>query len=142
MTQNVSAWNNYILTFRPVTTQYFSPLIHVSHTLWRRQCYVCKQYGLMSAYTFGQRLLSVTYLQVQEQFNLDIQSAIEQNGFNRSQWYTYNYVMTSLGSLWCSKNLKPFCQSIAYIHLTLSKTTNFKLFQTERVCRRQFQIWW
>ena len=24
--------------------------------------------------------------------------------------------------------------------LTLSQTTNFKLFQTERVCRRQFQI--
>ena len=27
-------------------------------------------------------------------------------------------------------------------HLTLSQTTNFRLFQTERVCRRQFQIWW
>ena len=26
--------------------------------------------------------------------------------------------------------------------LTLSQTTNFRLFQTERVCRRQFQIWW
>ena len=26
--------------------------------------------------------------------------------------------------------------------LTLSQTTNFTLFQTERVCRRQFQIWW
>ena len=25
--------------------------------------------------------------------------------------------------------------------LTLSQTTNFKLFQIERVCRRQFQIW-
>ena len=25
--------------------------------------------------------------------------------------------------------------------LTLSQTTNFRLFQTERVCRRQFQIW-
>ena len=25
-------------------------------------------------------------------------------------------------------------------HLTLSQTTNFRLFQTERVCRRQFQI--
>ena len=24
--------------------------------------------------------------------------------------------------------------------LTLSQTTNFRLFQTERVCRRQFQI--
>ena len=26
--------------------------------------------------------------------------------------------------------------------LTLSQTTKFWLFQTERVCRRQFQIWW
>ena len=26
------------------------------------------------------------------------------------------------------------------IHLTLYQTTNFRLFQTERVCRRQFQI--
>ena len=24
--------------------------------------------------------------------------------------------------------------------LTLSQTTNFRLFQTERICRRQFQI--
>ena len=27
-------------------------------------------------------------------------------------------------------------------YLTLSQTTNFRLFQTERVCRGQFQIWW
>ena len=26
--------------------------------------------------------------------------------------------------------------------LTISQTTNSRLFQTERVCRRQFQIWW
>ena len=26
--------------------------------------------------------------------------------------------------------------------LTLSQTTNFRLFQTERACRRQFKIWW
>ena len=26
--------------------------------------------------------------------------------------------------------------------LTLSKTTNFRLFQTQRVCRWQFRIWW
>ena len=26
--------------------------------------------------------------------------------------------------------------------LTLSQTTNFRMFQTERVCVRQFQIWW
>ena len=28
------------------------------------------------------------------------------------------------------------------MHLTLSQTRNFRLFQTERVCRRQFQIKW
>ena len=27
-----------------------------------------------------------------------------------------------------------------FTSLTLSQTTNFRLFQTERVCRRQFQI--
>ena len=27
-------------------------------------------------------------------------------------------------------------------NLTLSHTTNFRLFQTERVCRRQFRSWW
>ena len=27
-----------------------------------------------------------------------------------------------------------------YFHLTLSQTPNFRLFQTERVCRRQFQF--
>ena len=31
--------------------------------------------------------------------------------------------------------------SIFVNELTLSQTTNFTLFQTERVCRRQFQIW-
>ena len=30
----------------------------------------------------------------------------------------------------------------ATCHLTLSQTTNFGLFQIERVCRRQFQIGW
>ena len=29
-----------------------------------------------------------------------------------------------------------------FVYLTLSQTTNFRLFQTERVCRRQFQISW
>ena len=27
-------------------------------------------------------------------------------------------------------------------YLTHYQTTNFRLFQTQRVCRRQFQIWW
>ena len=30
--------------------------------------------------------------------------------------------------------------SRVFVHLTLSKTTNFRLFQSERVCRRQFLI--
>ena len=32
---------------------------------------------------------------------------------------------------------------LVYIHYTLThyQTTDFRLFQTERVCRRQFQIW-
>ena len=35
-------------------------------------------------------------------------------------------------------------KEIAHIELSLtfSQTTNFRLFQTERVCRRQFQVWW
>ena len=33
----------------------------------------------------------------------------------------------------------PFPQNISLL-LTLSQMTNFRLFQTERVCRRQFQI--
>ena len=28
------------------------------------------------------------------------------------------------------------------LSLILSQTTNFSLFQTERICRRQFLIWW
>ena len=28
------------------------------------------------------------------------------------------------------------------LFITLSQTTNFRLFQIERVCRQQFQIWW
>ena len=38
-------------------------------------------------------------------------------------------------------NFLLFC--IILIHfLTLFQMTNFRLFQTERVCRRQFHIWW
>ena len=36
-------------------------------------------------------------------------------------------------------------KEVGYMHLpsvsTLSQTTNLKIFQTERVCRQQFQIW-
>ena len=51
-----------------------------------------------------------------------------------------------LGHLCMFKNQVPHsvaCCSTKWISwLTLSKTTNFRLFQTERVCRQQFQIWW
>ena len=33
-----------------------------------------------------------------------------------------------------------FSKDLYCIHLTLSQTTNFRLFQSERVCRRQFYI--
>ena len=38
----------------------------------------------------------------------------------------------------------PFPKQISIFqrNLILSQTTNFRLFQTERFCRRQFQIWW
>ena len=39
--------------------------------------------------------------------------------------------------LWSSSQIK-----LSFHVLTLSQTTNFRLFQTERVCRQQFQIWW
>ena len=35
-----------------------------------------------------------------------------------------------------------FCTSHYCFSLTHYQTTNFRLFQTERVCRQQFQIWW
>ena len=33
-------------------------------------------------------------------------------------------------------------QTVSLVRLSLSQTTIFRLFQTERGCRRQFQIWW
>ena len=41
----------------------------------------------------------------------------------------------------CEPNLKLHV-SVGWLYwgLTLSQTTNFRLFQTERVCRRQFQM--
>ena len=33
-------------------------------------------------------------------------------------------------------------KDILIFHLTLSQMTKFRLLQTERLCRRQFQIWW
>ena len=37
--------------------------------------------------------------------------------------------------------LRNKCSSLnEHLYLTLSRTTNFRLFQTERVCRQQFQM--
>ena len=41
-------------------------------------------------------------------------------------------------SLWFELRLLVGCIGV----LTHYQKTNFRLFQTERVCRRQFQIWW
>ena len=37
------------------------------------------------------------------------------------------------------EKVKKYLQEICLTHY---QTTNFRLFQNERVCRRQFQIWW
>ena len=43
----------------------------------------------------------------------------------------------------CAFFLSFFCQREEWICLlTHYQTTNFRFFQTERVCRRHFQIWW
>ena len=39
-----------------------------------------------------------------------------------------------------NENLMAVGQYLMNDHLTYYQTTNFRLFQTERVCRRQFQI--
>ena len=39
------------------------------------------------------------------------------------------------------KNQGLFGKGVIGKGLTLSQTTNFRLFQTQRVCKRQFQIW-
>ena len=50
--------------------------------------------------------------------------------FHHIVWkYSSGRVVKTLNSLFDKK-------------LTLSQTTNFRLFQTETVCRRQFLIWW
>ena len=47
---------------------------------------------------------------------------------------------------WCSLQMLPLlpCQKILLsdFELTLSQTTNLRVSQIERVCRRQFQGWW
>ena len=41
---------------------------------------------------------------------------------------------------WCIWYFKVFIKDHQFSNLTHYQTTNFRLFQTERVCRRQFQI--
>ena len=51
--------------------------------------------------------------------------------------------MTMIERIIYSKNFDikgPFNGCDKVTKLTLSQTTNFRLFQTERLCRRQFQI--
>ena len=45
------------------------------------------------------------------------------------------------GCRYCLPNLT-LVIGVCQLSLTHYQTTNFKLFRTERVCRRQFQIWW
>ena len=41
-----------------------------------------------------------------------------------------------------SKCFLPIIKRFSDFYLTLCQMTNFRLFQTEKVCRRQFQVWW
>ena len=43
--------------------------------------------------------------------------------------------------LFCPPNKNTISKVSADDNLTLSETTHFRLFQTERVCRRQFQVY-
>ena len=65
----------------------------------------------------------------------------------------WNFAVKELKIMWemllaniCFFSLNVFTGSFTLalwnFALTLSQTTNFGLFQTERVCRQQFQIWW
>ena len=51
--------------------------------------------------------------------------------------FLYNLICSSLDSAYL--NTRP--KKVNFVLLTHYRTTNFRLFQTERVCRRQFQIW-
>ena len=54
--------------------------------------------------------------------------------------------MKTSGKKESNKKYYIMCGSLLYLYdilkwLTLSEMTHFRLFQIERVCRRQFQIW-
>ena len=56
--------------------------------------------------------------------------------------YWSNQLISNQISFGCDRTLKDLLQFLWWnLGLTHYQTTNFRLFQTERVCRRQFQIW-
>ena len=76
---------------------------------------------------------------------------------NKERWGPFSTSsFTAIASLSGEKRINYFltriCHSCEHLNksamlcekscLTHYQTTNFRLFQTERVCRRQFQIWW
>ena len=62
--------------------------------------------------------------------------------FQRTFRYFHQTLISHLQTLSISKSLKYVIweRVKGQYALTLSQTTNFRLFQTQRVCRRQFQI--
>ena len=67
---------------------------------------------------------------------------------NKSQYFRHIYFVVYKwpGKTWINKLLpwydwNTFECGVKH-HLILSQTTKFRLFHTERVCRRQFWIWW
>ena len=65
-----------------------------------------------------------------------------------SNWLSMSYVglLGSVGSVLCNalpEDILTWCLLFIFVGIALThyQSTNFRLFQTERDCRRQFQIW-
>ena len=56
--------------------------------------------------------------------------------------HSFKYCSFSSRILTCYQDVFSNSFAVNMLGLTHYQTTNFRLFQTERVCRRQFQIWW
>ena len=71
------------------------------------------------------------------QISIQMQALIE-------TWYAFRVIKCLHLHRTLDNHLKDYEQAFkgGWIALTHYQTTNFRLFQTERVCRRQFQIWW
>ena len=54
--------------------------------------------------------------------------------------YVFMLCFTLTSDKWCMNGSDNIFYHL-YVWLTLYQTENFRIFQTERVCRRQFQIW-